>query len=266
MTTTEIGRHVFVPNSVESNHSRREAIANARRPTDHQTAVAIDVEPVSTTSSGLIATCFALGTALLLVGFLLAIAVTSEFQPLILADQAIAPVFFEVAKDHSFVATLASFWHLMGTSNVATPVVVSVLVVLVLARRPGFAAYLVVCSLGGLLISESLKVLVGRARPEWTDPFFTEAGNSFPSGHSLSGICTWTALGIICVHVVGNRGGLIFGWALILFGVLMAPSRLFFGVHWTSDVIAGWAFGLGWTLLVSALFLLLRRRSHAQPK
>lgn len=199
----------------------------------------------------------------LTVAGLLALAVIAELQPLVAADQSLAPFFFHLTQDNPFIATLAGIWHLLGTSNVATPIVITVLVVLLLARRPGYAGYLVACSLGGLIISETFKDLVGRGRPEWADPFFVEAGNSFPSGHSLSGICTWAVLGIICIRVVDGRRGHIFGWALIVFGLLMAPSRLFFGVHWTTDVLAGWAFGLGWTLLVTAVFVAIQLRRQS---
>ena len=70
---------------------------------------------------------------------LLALAVIAELQPLVAADRSLAPFFFHLTQDQPFIATLAGIWHLLGNNNVATPIVITVLVVLLLARRPGYA-------------------------------------------------------------------------------------------------------------------------------
>lgn len=136
---------------------------------------------------------------------------------------------------------------------------------LLATRRAGPAAYLTATAVGGAVLSEVLKDVVARPRPVWVDPLWSAEGFSFPSGHSLAGITNWVVYGVLALYLIAGRRGVILAAALITWGVLMAPSRLVLGVHWPSDVVAGWLLGFGWVAAVSAVALLVIRRREAAP-
>jgi len=196
----------------------------------------------------------------------LAYAVKSNWDSLLESDQSIGQSLFGFAREHPAVADLTSVWHTLGSPKVLLPIVVVVVITLLATRHWGFACFLIATSVGGVLIAEVVKHSVERDRPVWSDPIFTETGFSFPSGHAMAGIYAWAVFGIIAIYLIRGRLGAILGWVLIVFGILMGPSRIFLGVHWTSDVVAGWLLALGWVLIVSsaAIWLSTRRQARRQ--
>jgi undecaprenyl-diphosphatase len=127
-------------------------------------------------------------------------------------------------------------------------------VALVFLRMRREAVLLIATLLTGLAVESAIKLLVGRPRPMLV-PHLTDAGGmSFPSGHSFN-----SALGLIAVALAFAtfsarrqvRWTLI-GSAMAL-SALVAFSRVLLGVHYPSDVIAGWLGGAGWAFLGAAL-------------
>lgn len=116
------------------------------------------------------------------------------------------------------------------------------------------AVLLAATLLSGWAVDTALKVLVGRARPSIV-PHLTEAGGmSFPSGHSFN-----SALGFIAVALafatLSQRHAV--RWTVIsaamAVSLLVAWSRVLLGVHYPSDVVAGWLGGAGWAFLAAPL-------------
>ncbi len=166
--------------------------------------------------------------------------------------------------DDGFLLNVALVWHWVG-GPIGTFLAAAIGTIwLLLIRRWGWAIYVVACGVGGVVIAEVIKRTVNRPRPNWPGTAVTESGGSFPSGHSMAGIYVWTVLGIVLIYLLRRPLGTILGWCLIVFGLLMAPSRLVIGVHWPSDVIAGWLLALGWVLLVTAVAVVVAARRSAK--
>lgn len=187
----------------------------------------------------------------------LAVLVIRQNEWLVSSDYRLGRNIFTFARENPAVLQVLRLWNAVGGPLISTIVVVIVVAVLLLKRYRGWALFLAVCSLGGVLINEVIKGLVDRTRPSWPDPFITAQGSSFPSGHSAAGIFAWAVLGLVAMYLVRGSTGLIVGWALVIFGVLQAPSRVVLGVHWVSDVVTGQLVAMGWVLIVSAASLWL---------
>ncbi len=205
------------------------------------------------------------GGALLAAGLVLAALVVGWQSGLDASDRPVGLWFFDVASGNEDILGYAKVFQRLGSGNVTGPVTALVLVVLALARRWGWLAWLAAVSFGGLIISEVLKHAIARERPTWPTPHFTEAGYSFPSGHTLSGVTSWVAIGILVLFILPRPWSTVLGWIVIVFGVAMGPSRLFLGVHWVTDVLGSWLIGFGWLLLVSGWFLRRRGRVVSSP-
>ena len=116
--------------------------------------------------------------------------------------------------------------------------------------------YAAVCLLslgGGLLLNILLKNYIGRVRP--LDPFIEQAGFSFPSGHATAAAIFFTLLIYLFVPKIKSmfwkKTLIATSFSLI---ILSAFSRVYLGVHWLSDVVAGVGFGVLWTVII--IFLL----------
>ena len=128
-------------------------------------------------------------------------------------------------------------------------------VALAFLRMKREAVLLTATVLSGLAVELGLKLLFGRPRPELV-PHLTDAtGMSFPSGHSFN-----SALGFIAVALafatLSRREPVritVIASSLAL-SMLVAVSRVALGVHYPSDVIAGWLGGAGWAFLAAGLF------------
>jgi undecaprenyl-diphosphatase len=131
---------------------------------------------------------------------------------------------------------------------------VPVLVWLALRRAWWTAAWvLTAVALVGPLTTV-LKELVGRQRPQFAEGGARYESLSYPSGHA-SGIATLVTVGLVLAWPLLARAARP-AWlaAGIVLVVLVGCTRMWLGVHFLSDVLGGWALGLGWTLLVALVF------------
>jgi undecaprenyl-diphosphatase len=125
---------------------------------------------------------------------------------------------------------------------------------LVAARRVRTALFAVIVMLGEALLETVVKLAVGRHRPVFVHPVASAVGKSFPSGHALGNVVAFGLL-VLLVPQRFRIPALVGGTVAVL---LVSFSRLFLGVHYLSDVVAGWLLGMGWLLLADAIFLRLR--------
>lgn len=113
-------------------------------------------------------------------------------------------------------------------------------------------ALAVALSLGGaMLIADWVKLLVSRPRPP-VEHLQAVTGSSFPSGHATQAGAFWFSL-VLALHTAGappTSTGVASGFALLIV-LVVATSRVYLGVHYPNDVIAGVLLGTGWALYVS---------------
>ncbi len=187
----------------------------------------------------------------------------------------------EVAEgDTGFDDRLARWLHAHATDSLTTffKAVTELGNGVVLAGVAAIAAYLlarrghrrdallvVLAFVGAEVLSYGLKLGFRRDRPFFTDPLASESTYSFPSGHSTVSLATYGALAVVLARHVPRRWRLaVLGGAALLVS-LIGFSRLYLGVHYLSDVLAGFAAGTAWlALCVVALDLHERFRQRAQ--
>lgn len=152
----------------------------------------------------------------------------------------------------------------LGGGTVLT-LVVALTVGFLLACRHVLTAVLV---LGGT-ISGSLaislgKQLIGRDRPGLVDHLVEVASASFPSGHAGNSAIVYLTIALAVMQIVPRRMArwFLFG-ATIALVLMIGASRVYLGVHWPSDVLAGWSAGALWALSWWALGAWLRLRHDA---
>jgi len=151
----------------------------------------------------------------------------------------------------------------LGSSSVLVLIVTAVIVYLLLIRRPRTALLIFVAVAGGQLLSSLLKLEIDRPRPDLVSHLVNETSLSFPSGHAMLSAVTYLTLGSLAARFLPGRTTKIYVLSLaVLITLLVGVSRVYLGVHWPSDVLAGWCAGFAWAMLCWLAARLLQRR-HA---
>jgi undecaprenyl-diphosphatase len=132
---------------------------------------------------------------------------------------------------------------------------------LLICRKYGALALLLAATSGGLLLSTLLKDRFDRPRPAVVPHKSLVMTSSFPSGHSLNSAVVYLTLGSLLAGLSRERRlKLYFFSVALLLTLLVGVSRVFMGVHYPTDVLAGWCAGLAWALLCGLVARRLRRR------
>lgn len=117
---------------------------------------------------------------------------------------------------------------------------------------------------GGALVSQGLKSFFDRPRPDLVKHLTDVYTASFPSGHAMLSAVVYLTLGAMLVPLVSRRLKVyVLGVALLL-TFLVGVSRVYMGVHYPTDVLAGWAAGLVWATLSQLVLRQLQRRGEAE--
>lgn len=120
-------------------------------------------------------------------------------------------------------------------------------VTLLLLGQYQATAFLVTVITTGSLLSAFLKDQFSRARPEVVEHLDRVFTSSFPSGHSMVSMLTWLTLAAVAVRFVPRHALRLFLLiSAVVLSLMIGISRVYLGVHWPTDVIAGWALGLSW--------------------
>ena len=120
---------------------------------------------------------------------------------------------------------------------------------LLLARREWRPALvLLAITLSGRLLVSLQKDWTARVRPDAQGHLVPVESLAFPSGHAANATLVWLCLALLLPR--SDRARAFAVWAAVWLALAVGVSRVMLGVHWPSDVIGGWAFGLFWALLL----------------
>lgn len=137
----------------------------------------------------------------------------------------------------------------LGSTTVLTLIVVIAALLLAAGGRWRTGALVAVATGLGGWTNTVIKDVVSRARPDLVPHLMDETSRSFPSGHAANSAIVYLTLATLVLPMVRGRAvrGTIVAAATLLVAAIGA-SRVYLGVHWPSDVLAGWLFGTLWAL------------------
>ena len=212
------------------------------------------------------------GAALLLVAVpfgLLLFLVEDSWRPLVRMDGGARDDLHAVALHHDGLVSALKVLSTIGSAVVYIPLFAAVAAWLAWSQRlPRLAAFVVVTMTGSVVLNSLVKLAVDRARPVLADPVAHAAGMSFPSGHAQSAMVAASVLLLVFLPLL--RGA----WRWVAVGVAVAYvlaigfARVTLGVHYVSDVLAGYVLGAAWVAAMIAAFNAWRRergRPAADP-
>ncbi len=153
----------------------------------------------------------------------------------------------------------------LGGYIVLGMLVIGVAIYLIAAGKRG-TALLVVGAVGsGTVLSETLKLGFARPRPDLVSHLADVQSASFPSGHAMISAIAYLTLGVLLTRTHKQRRTkfLIMTYAITL-TLLIGASRVYLGVHWPTDVLAGWALGAAWAALWWLLAWQLQRKGRIE--
>ncbi|HET9893830.1 MAG TPA: phosphatase PAP2 family protein [Streptosporangiaceae bacterium] len=194
----------------------------------------------------------------------LLVLVLARWRPLDSADQAVAAYLTGLLAGQAGAIAVVKAVTTLGSSAVLAGVVAAAAVFLAIRRRWRLLAYLAVTAAGAFVLDLVAKAAVGRLRPVVAHPVAHALGKSFPSGHALHSIVCYGA--VLLVFLPAARGRLRPAIICLVAAVvaLIGLSRITLGVHFASDVLAGWAIGITWLAVTATAFELTRLASGQQ--
>ena len=186
-------------------------------------------------------------------------------------DQTIL-LFFRSANDLSdpigppWVEEMARDITALGSYAVLSIIFCAVVAYLLMAQQRAAAFWILAAVGGGVLLSNVLKFVYERPRPDLVPHAARVFTTSFPSGHATLSAITYLTLGALLASLHDSLRFKIY--FLCLAGLLMVAvgiSRIYLGVHYPTDVLAGWCIGAAWAAFCWSIFRWLQGRGHIEP-
>ncbi|MEL6750901.1 MAG: phosphatase PAP2 family protein [Pseudomonadota bacterium] len=152
----------------------------------------------------------------------------------------------------------------LGGYPILVLLTLGVLAVLWMKGKRAAVAVVLASTMLGSLLSTGLKLLFARPRPDLVDHMDQTFTSSFPSAHAMVSTIVWLTLATLATRFVTEPGlrRMLLAFAAIIVA-LIGISRVYLGVHWPTDVVAGWAAGLAWA---SACWLVVYRINRNTPR
>lgn len=164
------------------------------------------------------------------------------------------------------VSTAADLTALGGT-----PVLVLMIALVcgyvAVVRRFGLLWLLLVSSVLGTLLNTALKLVIGRQRPDEALHLVEVSNASFPSGHAMLATIVYLTLGAVVASTRPRTRERVYviGAAVLIAGVV-GLTRVYLGVHYPTDVLAGWSVGLSWTVVCLLVAYRISRRERRRAE
>lgn len=155
----------------------------------------------------------------------------------------------------------------MGGVSVLLIVTLAVAGYLLMEKRFAAMWLVLIATIGGQVLSSVLKWSVARERPDIIEHLSHVYTASFPSGHSMMSAVVYLTLGALLSQISKDRRvKLYFLLVALLLTFLVGISRVYMGVHWPTDVLAGWTAGLVWAILCWLVARWLQRRGTVEEE
>lgn len=191
------------------------------------------------------------GCALVVV--LLGVGVAASWGPQLRLDAVVSRSVYAGDDRSPLVQTLLDVATAPGYSVARFAVFLPVVVWLLATRRRLSAVWVTLSVAGVGVLNEAVKELVGRPRPQFAEGGAQLGSLSFPSGHASGIACLVTTALVLAWPALSRTARRWWTLAAVLLALVVGLSRMWLGVHYLSDVVGGWAFGVGWTLLVATV-------------
>ena len=150
-------------------------------------------------------------------------------------------------------ARFAIFMHdvtVLGGGRLLTLLVIGAVGLFVVRRAAGSALVLVLAAYSGSRLVNVMKAAVRRVRPDLVTHLVSEDTFSFPSAHAANSALVFLTIAALATRHEADGTTRRYAMAVaIIMTLLIGVSRVYLGVHWPSDVLAGWCFGAGWATL-----------------
>jgi undecaprenyl-diphosphatase len=154
----------------------------------------------------------------------------------------------------------------LGSTIVLGIILFAVVGYLLLTRRRAAALLILGTVLSGVALNDLLKLSFARPRPDLVTPAVRVFTPSFPSGHATMSAITYLTLGALLARMHSEISVRIYFMTLAgLLTVLVGLSRIYLGVHYPTDVLAGWCIGTAWAMGCWVLMTWLQRRGQVEP-
>jgi len=155
----------------------------------------------------------------------------------------------------------------LGSTGVLTVVTLAAVGWLLISGKRRAAGFVLLAVVGGVVLSSLLKIGFARPRPDLVPHEMAVFTDSFPSGHAMMSAVVYLTLGDLLARAQPSLSGKVYLVSLaLLLTLLVGCSRVYLGVHWPTDVLAGWAAGACWALLCWLLMARLQKAGKIEPE
>jgi undecaprenyl-diphosphatase len=153
----------------------------------------------------------------------------------------------------------------LGGTAVLTLITAGVVGFLLMDQKRGAALFVLIAVVGGSLLTTLAKFAFARPRPELVAHLVDVSSYSFPSGHAMSSAVTYLTLGALLARTQARKRikAYLLGVAVLL-TLMIGVSRVYLGVHYPSDVLAGWSLGAAWAMLCWQAERFLQQRGQVE--